>query len=119
MPTPEVPDTVGRDETMFVDLFEGRLASLKIGVQVGATQASHRISDDGVYDLTAAEFIEICRAIALEETLRPDRPYTEPLEIARRCDEQGLGDRWFRLSDAVATWISSKRPVMKVESFIE
>lgn len=72
----------------------------------------HAIS--GVYEISAAEFRVLCDTIAKEH---PHRAVTGE-QVADLIEQGAGGDRWVRMSRAVARWIRSKKPLVPIDGYI-
>lgn len=111
----------------FQRLLRGEQEPLHVSVSIGDTNASAEC-EDGVYAITTADWRVICEGIARERTAmdkmapryawnKDGSPVTAE-DVARMVDEQGMNNRWFRLSQTVAEWLNNTRPVVTVVAHI-
>jgi hypothetical protein len=102
--------------TTCLDVFEGRAAKLEVGVDVGLTKAKRDIAF-GVWVLDREWLTRILEHIAEAQTDMKQKKVT-PRQVAVRCDEEGLGERFFRLDSVVAQWINETDPTTSLDFLI-
>jgi hypothetical protein len=105
---------MAQSETPFEDLLAGKRERLVIFVQPAATNLQTP-RDEGLYVLTREQFQTIARGIVERRKTR----LVVPELVARRCDLDGIGDPWFRLSPEVATWLAEAEMLpVEVDAFM-
>lgn len=94
--------------------YEGRTDKpLKLYIDGGSLRDGIK-AISGVYEIAADELRQLCDRLAREY---PHRDLTG-IAVAEAMDQGAGGDRWVRMSRAVANWITDRVPVVAIDGSI-
>jgi len=109
----------------FLEVFEGEADKLRIAIVVTSTRAVRTDVTVAVWELTHEKLLLIAKDLAAQDNkvtkdlakraAKPVPPLASPRDMAIRCDEQGIENRFFRMNQMVADWIDETEPVDKVD----
>lgn len=111
----------------FHEVFLGKAANLRLAIRVGATRASRQDIDGAIWDLAREALLRILDDIAERENAFAARQAARagrqaimitPEQVALKCDEVGIENRFFRMNGMVATWIDQTEPVAGIDYMV-
>lgn len=100
----------------FQKLLSGEISEVTLMVDSSALLPLEKPPVLAVYKMNSEDFRVICEAISKKHV---NKPWLETPElVAHAIDEQGLGNRWFRMMDEVAHWLAKSQPILLLDGCI-
>jgi hypothetical protein len=98
----------------FVGLLAGKVPYLRIAIDLASTNSTRELTETpiiGIWRIDRDQF----RTIAAHIIASVGSGQKSAEEVAAICDEEGVGNRFFRLNAAVAKWLDENEPEQQIE----